>query len=125
MSNLPFTSNHLKSGRCFYYSNEAYQKKIQEDDIRVASIFYSTSLRCYILEFNGAFILTSSYLQSIKRRLKKLITKWHLERYYTYAVIDRNGLLQVISEEDELPTDKIIDRSIERYDAQQYLSFLL
>ena len=72
------TSKKLKEGKVFNLTNENYQMKIGDDDIRMARVFHEPRFDWYVIMFNGATIYCGGSFTYFKRRLKKLIQDWTL-----------------------------------------------
>jgi hypothetical protein len=79
MENL---KNRLKEGFVITLTNESFQERIGDDDVRFAEIRQRQNhswANGFIIEFNGKNIHHSKTFNSFEKRLNKLIEKWNLE----------------------------------------------
>ena len=80
MENL---KSRLKSGEEIILSNENFQSRIGEDDVRMAYLEFRDDVPTWAIGFNilfnGKLLHTSKTFKSFENRLKKLIQKWNLE----------------------------------------------
>jgi len=80
MENL---KRRLLNGEEVVLSNENFQSRIGEDDIRMAYLEFRDDVPSWAIGFNilfnGELLHTSKTFKSFDNRLKKLVQKWNLE----------------------------------------------
>lgn len=71
------TQQELKNGTNFFFNNEEWCERMQDEDFRGGWVTFDTMINGFAIFFNGSCIHTSKTFSSTQKRLEKLMDKWN------------------------------------------------